>query len=369
MAAPFTGPFTESVTELGGPNAYGYRPQKFWKSVTRRGQARPFNLPLDFAFFSANSSYASTSPSYSQEYFGTAAYNRTNSASWANGDVAAAYNKAYARLLTKIKGEEAQLGAALVEWRKTASMVNNRAFQFFQFVRAVRRGRFGDANYILGVPRKFRPKARGLGGIVLEYSFGWAPTVNDIQNGMKVLTGGIPPVWVKSQASAPMSVVITQTGSYPDRFQEQSSGKVLVKCGAVVYLANPNLWLANQLGFTNLAGIAWEVTPFSFLIDYFINVGAVVNSWSDTLGITLGNTYRQWGLEMTSGAYQEHGLMPAGPPYFGALSISSYTGNTFRLVRETGALPGPSLQFTAPNVSLRRATTSIALLLQLLKGK
>lgn len=367
MATPITGPIYETESYLGSPISTGFRPTTSWMERSRYRQVRPYNLNLSYAYFKARASYSSNSDSFYKHYYQVEAYGKCASTNWSSHYIASAYNNAYARFQAKITGDRAQLGSALAEWRKTAAMVNNRSLQLFQFVRAVKRGRFGEANKLLKIRRGFRPKAKDLAGMVLEYSFGWAPTVMDIHSGMKVLTGGIPPSWVKTSAKNAFTYQLT-SGTSPFRYSETNSGAIKVSVGAVVYLTNPNLWLAEQLGLVNPAGVLWEITPFSFLVDYFVNVGDVLNSWTDTLGISLGNAYRTWGLECTSGGYQEGGYFPPGPPKYGALNLNQFTGHAYRVVRDSGSLPGPTLQFTPPRVSLRRATTSIALLIQLLKG-
>jgi hypothetical protein len=38
------------------------------------------------------------------------------------------------------------------------------------------------------------------------------------------------------------------------------------------------------LGLINPAVVAWELVPFSFLVDWFIPVGKFLDSWTDQLG-------------------------------------------------------------------------------------
>jgi hypothetical protein len=61
--------------------------------------------------------------------------------------------------------------------------------------------------------------------------------------------------------------------------------------GAEIFVSNPNLYLANKLGFVNPGVIAWELVPFSFVIDWFVPVGNFLSQWTDFVGLTLQKAY------------------------------------------------------------------------------
>jgi hypothetical protein len=316
--------------------------------------------------FEAGASYRYTN------YGETSAFSEVNPATWANNKyIIFHYNRAYSKLITKMKSDQCELGAAFAEWKKTAGMVTDRIDQMTSLVKAIRHGRFQDIRALIRVPSGFRPKARSFGGAVLEYSFGWAPTVLDIYSGFKTLTGGIPPAKVYTRSAHVIdaySVMAGGTYDPPNRTEGAIlGGYVKVQAGCYVELTNPNLWLANQLGLVNPIGIVWELTPFSFLVDYFINIETVINSWTDLLGVQLLKPYRTFVLEMVSDDLRQYGWNPPIPG-LGKIAYKKYGGYSSRLHREP-QIPGPTLRLAAPKVSLTRASTSISLLLQQLKGK
>lgn len=370
MALPITGPFSKSTFEYatlwdGSQTKISNRRQQWYR------QAKPYDRPLIYHSVEGGvTGISSCSKIQTYDFSSSRGYTYANSANWSNPHIAAAYNKAYSKLLSKVKEDTAEMGANMVEFRKTAAMVEDRSVQLFQAFRALRRGRFGEANALLRVPPSFRPKAKKLGGVTLEYSFGWAPVVADIQSGMKILTGGVPPARVVAR-------VTTQVPTYREfevntlhnaRYCEIKNLSVSVTAGAVIKLTNPNLWLANQMGFVNPFAVLWETFPFSFIVDYFVNIGDVVNSWSDFMGIDVVYPYRSFVLNVTAEEYDEYGedFDKSSPCYPHAWRTLRSRG--FRMGRELN-LPGPTLRLAPPNVSIRRAVTSIALLLQLLKGK
>lgn len=370
---PITGPFTRTYP-VHGAKSNGFTPQIGIRSATWYRQKKPYDIPLQYDSLYARVAWSSCSASSYKEYGDTTAYQKVNGADWNDPLVASMYNKAYAKYLSKLKGDAAELGAGIAEFRKTAEMVSNRSFQLFRVFRAISRGRFGEANSLLNIPSGFRPKARGFGGSVLEYSFGWAPTVGDIHNGLKVLTNGVPSSFIRASVASVVSPYGVAGGvdGYGDAYSSAiTGGYVKVSVGSMISLSNPNLWLLNQLGVINPAAIFWELVPFSFLVDYVVNIGDVVSSWSDTMGIDEVKPYRSFSLELGSQDYRQYGVSDFGSPCYSAPGHRgwiNWSGIARRKRRDLG-LPGPTLQLTAPRVSLTRAATSISLLLQLLKGR
>ena len=57
-------------------------------------------------------------------------------------------------------------------------------------------------------------------------------------------------------------------------------------------ISSPNSLKANQLGLVNPASVAWELIPFSFLVDWFLPVGKFLESYTDTVGMQLDNIQR-----------------------------------------------------------------------------
>lgn len=370
---PITGPFTGTQNWTRPSPGTGQTEIYQQRRFLSFRQAKPYDRPLEYHSIVAWVSYTSCSLIWNVHFSDTLAYQHVNAANWSDPYISAAYNKAYASLVSKLKSSTAELGAGIAEFRKTADMVSDRSVQLYRFVRAVSRGRFGDANSILRIPPGFRPRARSLGGAVLEYSFGWAPTVMDIYNGMKVLTGGVPPSYASARAGSSIPTTTFASGMglpLGQRYNRIYSGSVKVQCGAAIHITNPNLWLANQLGLINPISVAWELVPFSFVVDYFVNVGDVINSWSEWFGAEILYPYRTRVLELDSREYQEYGTGGGvgSPCYAYGATWRLTLGHAARMGREL-SLPGPTLQLSAPNVSLRRAATSISLLLQLLKGR
>lgn len=269
-----------------------------------------------------------------------------------------AYNKAYRRFIEAL-GDRADLSVSLAEWHQSADMINKRSNQLLHFFKNLRKGRFGDAFDALDMTRHrgFKPKAKDFAGMVLETNFGWVPLVNDIGSAIDVLQGGVPPQRIYGRATVKFdglksALVPGASNSYLDHV---TSGQYSfhVQCNARV--ENPNLWLANQLGFVNPASVAWELVPYSFVVDWFVNVGDFLNSFTDTVGLSLsGEFYTMYLTTKSKRRYR--------------FSDGRIVTDQFRHMvtsRIVGPIPRPTLRVRPFNgFSVTRAANAVSLLIQ-----
>jgi hypothetical protein len=218
---------------------------------------------------------------------------------------------AYDRLVGQIR-EMASLGATLAEAKQSYSMIERRGLQLLRFARAIRRFDIPEAMRSLDLsgqpPRraKERVKARDEAGLILEFSFGWFPLVGDIFTAVEALNEPLKRVRVTGSASAKGSVL---AANWPptmwDAAPRWDYDLLKVKYGASVFVSNPHVGLLTQLGLVNPATIVWETIPFSFVVDWFVNVEQFLAQGTDFWGLTLQDAYttkfakgkclRQWG--------------------------------------------------------------------------
>jgi len=273
-----------------------------------------------------------------------------------------AYNQAYNRLIQQLKADQAELGAALAERKQSMEMIASRSLQLLNFARRLRRLDFVGAGKALGLTRSQLPKgvrgnAKSFANNFLEYSFGWAPLASDIGNAVDTLQRGVPPAMVRSRGRKNYN--FSSFSPNPSGGDLTSlTGWMKVQLGCQVQVDNPNLFLANQLGFVNPAAIAWEIVPFSFVVDYFFNVQSFLNSFTDLWGLDIKLPYRTKRLHIDS--YDTHSS-PTSP-------LEQYAGKYDVIERAPGPFSGPTLKLKEPwQISPTRALTSISLLVQALK--
>lgn len=362
MVAPVQGPFTYLPADS---------PIRYKRYVTSR-QKPPFDLVLPFEKIDVYGGVSGNYPTLGCRLF-------VDPSLLAGEEATRATNQAYAKLLDKL-GDRASLGVNLVEYGQATQMIAKRATQLYRFTRKVVRFDIPGAAKELGMkkpPRGAVKHTRGgtknAGNLWLEYHFGWDPLIKDIFAATERLTTPRTSLGYYGSASQSVDRVyanLHETYVDPngagtiirnlDRFHK---GKVRVRTGGFVRVSNPNLNLLTDLGLTNPAVLAWEVIPFSFVVDWFVNVSQVLNSYTDMLGLSWskpftstkfsGKYLEQWSVDDTITSYSD---------------AYAVTGEGSMYNRTTG-LATPKLQTTFKVPGVTRAATAISLLLQFLPKK
>lgn len=215
-----------------------------------------------------------------------------------------AYARAYDSFWRQVSGGvRAALGITLIEWRSSLAMIAEAAASLWQAAKAFRKGDFYNAFRLLGVrtskkaTKKLRDKYdRGwkLSDLWLELNFGWAPLYEDIYRAIQVFGQEVPTRKITTRARE--SLEFSQTGGQGTNWRTWSYGLGYrrIQLGGNIVAVNPNILLLKQLGLTNPAQVAWDVVPFSFVIDWFLPVNKFLGSLDSQLGVTVADLYASW---------------------------------------------------------------------------
>lgn len=289
--------------------------------------------------------------------------------------------QAHAKAMGKLQGEFAQraeLGAALGEWRSSASTIAIRASQLRRAYSNLRRGRFRQFIRELGVPRVHKrhqdryktgwSRPKDAAALWLEYWFGWSPMVNDIYTATEVLMSPVPerfePFEFSSGSSQNVNLQQTIWGSrYSTDHEISVKQQCFVKVGGRVKVTNPNLFYMNALGLLNPVSIGWELIPFSFVADWFSNIGQLLQATTWDVGVSFEKQYTSVYLVNT--CHRRVTARRTYPPPDG-----SQGGLEERSVghcqKRTLGLVNPAFVWRAPVTgSVTRAATQISLLVSL----
>lgn len=144
-------------------------------------------------------------------------------------------------------------------------------------------------------------RARALSGTWLEHSYGWRPFFRDIDEGMEALSDTnhlVPQILAATESdvwkSASQDVSFSGPGVFISGdlvFQPEHTGRVRY-LGCVAWESLPPRDWQSKWGVTlsDFAPTVWELIPYSFLVDYFSNVGAVIDASS------FGTVSLRWGI-------------------------------------------------------------------------
>lgn len=282
---PITGPFSANTNPDPFTNRYrwGYR------------QARPYNLPLQFVLTQSRGwDHGWTTDRWSTSYSGKSKnaslgsqYNQMPSR---KADV---YNKAYDRFKGSIS-DTAGWAENIAQAGKARVMFNDRAVQLGKFTLALAKRDFGRAARILRTPKPSGVShKKAVSQNFLEWEYGIKPIISDLDSSMKILTSDPGVRKLKgSNRDRKDDVVITRLGTQKlgSLTTEEGHSQYAVTIRSQVRVTNPNLFLANQLGLLDLA-LPWKLIPFSFVVDWFVNVEQVISSMTDWFGLQLVNPH------------------------------------------------------------------------------
>lgn len=229
-----------------------------------------------------------------------------------------------------------------------------------------------------------KPSAKQLANHWLEFQFGWRPMVSDCVSAMSVLSdayndgkaehilfwryGYAKKEWsrsIRNVDSQSWSVPGAYTTCWLDRYDQYTATANTGYCFSVT---SPAVTELQKLGISNAATIAWEATPFTFVVDWFVNVGDVIGQ----MDVWYGKKF-WYGFQTTKMTVKRQ-LLPgkvdrASPVPTSSTSASAYGGireeTTLNRVTRSTAFP-PRFVVTHELPSSTRALNAIALLKQLL---
>lgn len=184
------------------------------------------------------------------------------------------YNKALSRLYEKIRGD-IDVSIDLAESHKTKSMM-------MQTVKAM-------TNLAVTFRKMKRSNPRDWGNLWLEYTYGWKPLVSTIYGAGSKLMAPTPQGmgFLRVTASAQEQVrrgTTTRSTGYASLTQYDRVSQVM-RARFVVTYQLPSSVLTTLAGFTSLnpVSIAWELTPYSFVVDWFVNFGGYLRDFESAL--------------------------------------------------------------------------------------
>lgn len=197
------------------------------------------------------------------------------------------------RLLSKVRNIEIDLGVSLGEFNETASFVTGAMVKTAKSFKQLKQGNVSGALQTLTGKRNNRwadiPGAAS--NTWLAYTYGLKPLINDVSNAIRVLDKGLrdpsQPVTVRSSTTKSVSGFATNYGYYHDRIK----GSVRVSGEVEFWIDNPLLYTLEQVGFVNPLSVAWELVPFSFVVDWFVPVGEYLTNVIPPQGVAFVGGY------------------------------------------------------------------------------
>lgn len=201
-------------------------------------------------------------------------------------------NEAVTKALLKLADGQAQVGENLATLGQTVRMLRNPLDHLVKGLNSVKR----DKSLIPYLRKTIRDVRReGLDKAAarryLEYVYGWKPLMQDIFNLVQLAKKqGVDPLLIRGTGKSVRSYQLEQNYSFgwSANFKGSGSETHTVRCSIYAYV-DPEwatLRALNQLGLLNPASLAWELVSYSFVVDWVIPIGSLLNAMSATVGLS-----------------------------------------------------------------------------------
>lgn len=183
---------------------------------------------------------------------------------------------AQAKLARKVKGHSFNLAVNAAQGRQLGDMVVSNLGKLGRSILALKRGDFATAARQLGArPRTSKLKANDISGRWLELQYGWLPALSDTYEAAKayeVITSKPRTSTVRAGISAQVNWEGHLAGSFATA---RRTCKYRI---SYIYEMTEQLTTARTLGLTDPLSVAWEVIPYSFVVDWFIPIGTYLEA-------------------------------------------------------------------------------------------
>jgi hypothetical protein len=202
------------------------------------------------------------------------------------------------KLVKKLNNRDIDLGVALGEARETAAFVQSAMLRLYRAFSAARKRDVSGMLTALGVSKTSKPSKQrfrdipdAASGVWLEYSYAVRPLLADVYGAMSALEKRHKRpdvVHLRARVSDELDTSIKTTGAQPGRLDVEYhvSGTLTSTAELSFEIANPFLYTLSQVGLTNPLNVAWELVPFSFVVDWFIPVGAFFDGLVPPQGVS-----------------------------------------------------------------------------------
>lgn len=287
--------------------------------------------------------------------------------------------KAYNRVLSQIKDQKINIAQAFAERQQAVNTITKNVNRIASAALAIRRGNLKHASDLFASKNSHKTKVRNfkdeikpspqnLSSWWLEFRYGWTPLLKDIYGACELIA----------------DTYRSQKPNFVKCYDKQKTGWNAYKLfdastqGGIEYLdatynekttvqiafveSSPLIQQMSNVGLTNPALLAWELLPYSFVLDWFVPVGSY-----------LGN------LDATSGLTFKSGTSTTVKRFYGQSWVKPVKWNTWTLthggrtfVQESksrsvlSSFPSPSLM-VEPYIDKKRFLSGIALLTQAFK--
>lgn len=281
-------------------------------------------------------------------------------------------------LLKNAKDQKADMATTLAEGGKSIGTIVSGVGKITKAITELRRGNLAGAAQGLGIAtssrrqRRFNRTARrdqekAIADSWLEMEYGWKPIIFSVYDAAVLAADTVAPIYRSSvTGKATEKFSSGKPTSYRDGAGTVTQtdlvrGHVEYRFKAVFEMTNESAHRAAMSGLTNPAVVAWELMPWSFVIDWFLPIG----NWLSLLDATNGLTYKRGYVTWRRDASADREYQRKAPTHF-RQTVQGWRHEEVGRGRLTG-WPSPSLPSPRLPSTLSQLASGLALLSNLRK--
>lgn len=286
--------------------------------------------------------------------------------------------KLVGKLREKLQGSDFNMSVFLGEGHQTLKLLGDSAIRIAKGLFHLKKLDFyGCARSLLeGTSRKPLPRhdwvgkrpivptAKNLSSLWLELQYGWKPLLSDAEGAAQQLAHSLgTPFRTTHRASVRKEEVDTVTASGSNPGFEWTASAVRTKThrrSLIARISEDPISIPQLLGLKDPELVAWELTPFSFVADWFIPIGDWMSARA--LAKTLVGTFIT--SDLTTGYVERPtcsgpGLVMADPAVRGRYGSASFK----RAISTTLEVPMPKFKGLEKAASWQHCANAIALVI------
>lgn len=200
----------------------------------------------------------------------------------------------------KVKNATVNLSVSAAEFKKTVTGLASNFNDLVGIYRAVRKGNFSKAMSFLKPDVRARAPHQGFStrdaaGRWLELQYAINPLIGDIKSGYDYINEARKNLMTYSVSSNLNATVPEHVIANDSYMLLKASGRRGVRTKVHYLIDSPRLREASRLGLTNPLLAVLEVIPYSFVLDWLLPVGNMLEALDATLGTTfISGTRTRW---------------------------------------------------------------------------
>lgn len=202
--------------------------------------------------------------------------------------------------LNKLRDGKVQNGADVGEARTTAQMIDNQGVGLLTLYKELRGLSREQLLIRLGLSGTGRlgKVSKAASNAWLAYQYGWKPLMGSIADNYKLLMTQMR----NKGTTFSVSRTMTETFDFEETvgpFKDSYQGTIRVKTGFTAKVSTEWLDRVDTFGFLNPLAVAWELVPFSFVVDWFAPIGNTLESLTARAGLDFRAGYQSTVVELT----------------------------------------------------------------------